>query len=295
MKTKLTVQKIFSILCVLILLISCCGALLACSQQTLSIKEEKQIKKDFLALLESDNDYRQTHGIALATLEEITIINYLGKYNDYTFVYLSCSLLPLTGIVNIPNEINDKEELNIYYNYSDIQFGIHEDISNSKEYCVLAYKNGVFFNYQYLYYYNMIDKEQLATALIRHNNHGSKCRPARVKYNDKLITEMKQAYIEKFEYFRGLSSTKATMDNIKINRLYNIVDNCVILSIFNDKTSELTYSQVIVNGKTFKTDNNIIVFVEGKIYDIKEAFEQGLITVDEINILHQTYTPTLSL
>ena len=295
MKNKYSMQKMFSIFCALILLISCFNVLSACSLQTLSSKEEAKIKQDLLVLMELDNDYRQTHNLSPATAEEISVINYLGEYNGYIFVYLSCSLLPHTGVVRISDETYDQNELDIYYNYSDIQFGTVKDGSGSKEYGVFAYKAGKFYNTQYLYYNNKVTREQLATALTKHNSYAGNCRPAKVRYNDKLIDNIKQAYIEQFEYFRGDPKTKATMDNIKIDKLYNIIDNCVVLSIFGDLTSELTYSTVTVDGKTFKTDNNIVVFANDKIYDLKEAFEQGLLTTAEIDNLHQTYTPVFSI
>lgn len=295
MKNKYSMQKMFSIFCTLILLISCFSALSACSQQTLSSKEEAQIKQDLLALMELDNDYRETHNISPATIDEISVINYLGEYHGYIFVYLSCSLLPRTGVVRISDETYDQNELDIYYNYSDIQFGTIKDGSDSKEYGVFAYKAGKFYNTQYLYYNNKVTREQLATALTKHNNYAGNCRPAKVKYSDKLIDSIKQTYIEQFEYFRGDADTKATMDNIKIDKLYNIIDDCVVLSIFGDRTSKLTYSTVTINGKTFKTDNNILVFANGEIYDLKDAFEQGLLTTDEIDNLHQTYSPVFSL
>lgn len=306
MKTKRTVQKIFSILCVLILLISCCSVLLACSQQTLSRREEKQIKQDLLALMESNNNYRQKLNIPPPTVKEIEL-RFLGKYNGYTILYLSSLFFVNNSYTQL--EMDFDEEMRAIYAKDDLRafikrqeiwkiISVERKETSNRRYALWGYKDGEFNLVEYLYIFGYIDYDHLLEIKNNFTHISKDTRKATVKYTEELSKEILQAYINKYEYVRGweFNKIKPSISHNYMYRLVAIIDNMIVVEINPDRTApvEITkiapagnYNRVQIGEYVFESDYTLQVYRQGEIVDLDQAYTLGWITDCELYDLYK--------
>ncbi|MBR7177225.1 MAG: hypothetical protein IKD26_03340, partial [Clostridia bacterium] len=192
MKNKYTVTRIICVLCILILLVSCSGMLLSCSQQTLSRREEKQIKQDLLALMESNNNYRQKLNIPPPTVEEIEL-RFLGKYNGYTILYLSSLFFVNNAYAQLGMDF--EEEARALYEREDPLMlikrqelwkiiSVERKETSNRRYALWGYKDGEFNLVEYLYIFGYIDYDHLLEIKNNFTHISKDTRKATVKYTE---------------------------------------------------------------------------------------------------------------
>ena len=298
MKTKYTVTRIICALCILILLVSCSGMLLSCSQQTLSRREEKQIKQDLLALMELDNDYRQTHNIAPPSIEEIEL-RFLGKYNGYTVLYANSLYFGTDFYLHfstvVEEEIATQDPIVDSYSWYIISIVGREDTLRNS--VLLGYKDGYFYLLERLFIYGHIDYSQLIEIKNNFTHLSKESRKATVNYTKELQQEILSVYINKYEYMRGweFNQRKPSISNSELCRLVAVIDNMVVVEIASDRASpvEITpitpagkYNSVQIGEYTFESDYTLQVYRQGELVDLDQAYTLGWITDCELDDLY---------
>lgn len=301
MKNTCSLLKIASTFCALILLASCCFILVSCAPQALTNKEETQIKQDLLALMELDNDYRQTHNIAAPSIDEIEL-RFLGKFNGYTILHISSLYLGDNAYAQLGLDF-EEERFNIGYTkwydkyqmWHSISVAGKEDLN--RDYAIWGYKDGTFYETEHLYIFGYIDFDQLMQIKNNFTHISTESRKATINYTEKLNDEILKTYVLKYEYVRGweFEQRKPSIAYSYVSRLVAIIDNMTVVEISYDRVApvEVTvknpaglYNSQQIGEYVFESDYTLQVYREGEIVDLDQAYALGWLTDCELNDLY---------
>ena len=104
-------------------------------------------------------------------------------------------------------------------------------------------------------------------------------------YNDKLLLEIKQAYLNK--YYNDQETDKDV--EMYVEEYFGIYNNkCVVAMIAFHSTNhfQIMWQETIAGETIYYNNNNYIIVYKGnEFYKLSEAFEKGLLNVEDIKII----------
>jgi hypothetical protein len=104
-----------------------------------------------------------------------------------------------------------------------------------------------------------------------------------------IYNEAVKAYFEKYLKDRPNS----IVDDVWVYRQYGVYHDCLVATFIDEKNSQ--FSDIIVNltvnGLTFSYSYgyDLLVYSNGDFYTLDEAYEQNVLTADDISIIHKCF------
>lgn len=94
-----------------------------------------------------------------------------------------------------------------------------------------------------------------------------------------LMLKIKQEYASKNEI--------DDLNKIQISNFYGVYNNAIVLKIYNNYYDVITTEKILDIEFTYTTSVKISVYKDGKFYDLKKAYEENLITYDNLLEIHK--------
>ena len=104
-----------------------------------------------------------------------------------------------------------------------------------------------------------------------------------------IYSDAVQTYFEKYLQDRSNSS----VDDVWVYRQYGVYHDCLVATFIDEKNSQFPemVTTLTVNGLTFSYPYgyDLLVYSNGNFYALDEAYEQNILTADDISSIHECF------